>query len=150
MVPSLSKAKFLGFLDRCGLEVEAAALGDIITAVLDFYNGEHATGLAVTPQADMLLFQFGVYDWGQGEHFQFDITRQFILDGEEGDDAISQLHCTVIYEPTIHLRSIGKGNRWCQSREQLIFFKTFIFSSDAYLAAHQVQRRRVDIGWERV
>jgi hypothetical protein len=150
MVPSLSESKFQGFFGGRRLGLETAALGDIVMAVLDFYESEHATGLATTPQADMLLFQFGVHDWGQGEYFEFDITRQFVLDGEEGDDAISQPCCTLIYDPTPDLRSVGGGNRWCQSRDGLEAFKTFILASDAYMFARHQPAKQARIAWEQV
>lgn len=150
MVPSLSESEFRRFLGSRRLEVETAALDDLIMAVLDFYESERATGLETTPQADMLLFQFGVYDWGQGENFEFDITRQFILEGEEGDDAISQLCCTVVYEPTMQLRSVGNGNCWCQSCDDLTAFKTFILTSDVYMAAQHHPSKHVHIAWGQV
>jgi hypothetical protein len=150
MVPSLSESEFRRFLGSRSVDVETAALADVITAVLDFYGSEPATGLKTTPQADMLLFQFGVYDWGRGENFEFDITRQFILEGEEGDDAISQLHCTVAYAPTMQLRSVGNGNRWCQSGDDLTAFKTFILASDAFMAAQHHPSKHTHIAWEQV
>ena len=50
------------------------------------------------PDCDMLLFQYGVHDFGGqfGRHFSFDITRQFIT---EDDDEPYQLQFTLIYEP---------------------------------------------------
>lgn len=48
---------------------------------------------------DMLLFQYGTYNWGdeKGDHSNFDITRQFrILD----DDEFYQLSFSLIYDPS--------------------------------------------------
>ena len=52
------------------------------------------------PDCDMLLFQYGIYDWGGqfGRHFGFDITRQFIT---EDNDEPYQLSFSLIYEPDI-------------------------------------------------
>jgi hypothetical protein len=62
---------------------------------------------------DGVLIQFGVYDWGDdaGEHFSFDLTRQFIrlVDDEQ---AISQLHCTFLYDVTPALRSLPSEELW--------------------------------------
>jgi hypothetical protein len=33
----------------------------------------------------MLLFQWGTYDWGTGEHFGFNLTRQLIGEGRVDD-----------------------------------------------------------------
>jgi hypothetical protein len=150
IVPSDSETKLKDFFASRGLNIETSKLGDIVTAFLDFYEFQPVAGLATTPQADMLLFQFGVYDLGQGEIFDFDVTRQFIVDDKEDDDAISQLHVSVNYEPTDELRAIGESNVWCKSQDELSSFKTFIFSSKAYLTAQNLQRKQVTIFWDQV
>jgi hypothetical protein len=124
MVPSKAASAFRQFLRDHGIDIDTAALDEIVGAMLDFYARVPASGLAAT-EGDMLLFQFGVHDRGDGEHFEFNITRQFITDGEDGD--MSQLRCTVYYEPTTTLRAIGSGNRWCGSPDGLPEFKSFIF-----------------------
>jgi hypothetical protein len=45
---------------------------------------------------DMLLFQYGSYDWGKGEFFEFNITRQFI---KQNEDEPYQLSMTLFFEP---------------------------------------------------
>jgi hypothetical protein len=150
MVPSGSASALQQFLHKRGVDVGTAALVAVVEATLDFYGTVFASTLAATAEADMLLFQFGIYDWGNGEEFEFDITRQFIVAGKVDDDAISQLHCTVYYEPTVALRSIGRGSRWCESREDLPQFRAFILGSDAYATALPLSIKRTDIEWERV
>jgi hypothetical protein len=34
---------------------------------------------------DLLLAQFGTYDWGSGEYFELDLTRQFSFVDESGE-----------------------------------------------------------------
>jgi len=48
--------------------------------------------------SDMLLFQYGVYNWGDefGKHFELDITRQFTAPAV---DEPYQLSFKLIYEP---------------------------------------------------
>lgn len=52
------------------------------------------------PENDMLLFQYGTYNWGdkKGDHTSFDITRQFPIPDE---DEFYQLSFTLIYPPGI-------------------------------------------------
>jgi hypothetical protein len=90
------------------LDIDTAALDRTVDAALDCYGAVPASGLAATAQADMLRFQFGVYDGGHGEHFEFDIARQFIVDAE-GEDAIGQRRCVMFYEPTMAPRSIASA-----------------------------------------
>lgn len=133
-----------------GVNADWATLREMIEGALSFYRGVAAAGLAASPDADMLLFQFGVYDWGQGEHFEIDVTRQFMLDGAEDDDALSQLRCATLFEPTAELRNVGTGHRWCQSRADLDTFREFILSSNAYAAAARSQPIWRDIVWSPV
>ena len=60
--------------------------------------------------SDMLLFQYGVYDWGNefGRHFSFDITRQFIIPTE---DEPFQLSFALIFEPE-HFEKVGAYETW--------------------------------------
>src|SRR5262245_31541706 len=72
--------------------------------------------------------QWGTYDWGEGESFEFDITRQLILGAGE-DENIFQLSLTFKFQPTVKLRQLGDGNRWCRSLEEVEEFRSFINSS---------------------
>ena len=60
------------------------------------------------PDDDMLLFQYGTYDWGDemGEHFSFDITRQF----SKRDD-MYQLSLTLIFDPA-PFAGLDSYNSW--------------------------------------
>jgi hypothetical protein len=90
-----------------------------------FYSSERADDCDVAADGDMLLFQWGTYDWGHGRHFEFDITRQFIPGlpsvnpPRESDFPIRQLSWTLVFGPTAELAALGRGNRWCH-RPQLL------------------------------
>jgi hypothetical protein len=74
--------------------------------------------LATYDDADMLLAQYGTYDWGQGAYFEADLTRQFIYTLEDGEQGwMAQLQCAFRYEPTPHLRALGDGNLWSMDLE---------------------------------
>ena len=123
----------------------------MIEGALAFYSEVPASGLH-DADSDWLLFQWGVFDWGSGEAFEIDLTRQFVTPGELTDDdpEISQLRCTVYYEPTRALRGIPKANRWCRSHAELPDFRAFIVSSDAYQQALREVPRRRAIEWSPV
>ncbi len=86
------------------------------------------------PDGDMLLFQWGTYDWGAGRHFELNITRQFIEEDLEGDDAISQLSLTFRFDPTDQLEELGAGNRWCDGPSEFAIIKDYTLSSGPLLA----------------
>ena len=99
----------------------------------------------------MLLYQWGVFDWGQGETFEFDVTRQFISARAFGDDAISQLRMTVFFlEPTREMRMLGAGNRWCTRPAETADFRAFIVGSPAFRLSNGAARKRVEVGWSQI
>lgn len=150
IVPSNSAAALEQFYRERSIEPASAPIAALIEGALDFYTGVTASGLAADPQSDMLLFQFGVFDWGSGESFEIDLTRQFIVSDQVDDDAISQLRCTAYFEPTPTLRAVGMANRWCRSRAELSEFRAFVLSSPAYRAALAEVPKRREIGWSPV
>jgi hypothetical protein len=93
--------------------------------LLEFYANVRVADVDLDADGDMLLFQWGTYDWGDGPMFEFDVTRQLIGSGGEDDD-IWQLHVTYRFAPSEALRSLGKGNRWCARPDQLAEFRRFI------------------------
>src|SRR5579863_10129923 len=147
MVPSNSASAMKRFYRSRSINWSTASLAELFDGAFDFYANVRAFGLAAAPQADMLLFQFGVYNWGHGEYFEVDLTRQFIIAGAEDDDALSQLRCTAYYQPTPRFRGVGANDRWCEKRADLGNFKSFVLSSEGYLVALEETPIRRAIEW---
>jgi hypothetical protein len=103
-----------------------------------FYRLAPAIGCA-GPDGDMLLFQWGTHDWGHGRHFELNITRQFIEQELQDDDAISQLSLTYKFAPTHEHEALGDGNRWCHCLTELDSLQAFALSSPAYAVAADTQ-----------
>jgi hypothetical protein len=96
-----------------------------------FYRDTRAEACDLDADGDMLLFQCGTYDWGHGRHFEFDITRQFIVGSGEDDD-ISQLNFTVRFSPEPDLTAAGSANRWCTSPSGLEEWASFVRGTRAF------------------
>ena len=103
--------------------------------MLSFYRSSRVRGCDLESDGDMLLFQWGTHDWGHGEHFEIDITRQLAWDDRgwlqralrrEADPEIWQLSLTYGFEPADGLSAFGSGNRWCHSPAELTDFEDFI------------------------
>ena len=96
-------------------------------AMIDFYVATRADDVDLNASGDMLLFQFGTYDWGSGEVFEYDIVRQFIVEAK-GDDAeqFLQLHLTFRHEATDEARALGSEHRWCEGLQATGPFREFI------------------------
>ena len=149
MKPSESAEALDSRLQRVG-GLEGASAGDLISAVIQFYTDCPASGLSDDASSDMLLFQYGCYDWGDGEMFEVDLTRQFIVANEEDDDAVSQLHFTAFYEPDDELRAIGSHNRWCLSHDGVAGFRNEVLNSPALALMAKRQWAKARVGWEKV
>jgi hypothetical protein len=138
------------FLTSRGLSIANLSAPQLIENTLAFYRSVRASGLANSPDADMLLFQCGVFDWGKGASFELDLTRQFIGAGATGDDAISQLRCTAHFVPNPEFRAIPVSNRWCGSVADIEPYSRFIYDSPAFRAVTSANPRNIVVEWGRV
>ena len=101
--------------------------------MVSFYDEVRADECNLDEDGDMLLFQRGIYDWGDGEYFENHITRQFIFpqqfeDDEEEweEDAMWQLSFTLKYPPGENMRILEAGNRWRASPIEIKDFREFV------------------------
>jgi hypothetical protein len=121
------------FLVGRGITLASLTPAAGIEAMVSFYGAVRVTDCNLDSDGDMLLFQWGMYDWGAGLRFEVDITRQFIVCcGDE--DSIWQLQLTFAFPPTDLLRAVGKGDRWCSAPSELDDFISFIQSHPALAA----------------
>lgn len=63
-----------------------------------------------TEEADMLLFQYGVYDWGDGKNLEVDFVRQLLK-----KDNVIQIHITVKIPYTNNFANIESFDEWYNS-----------------------------------
>jgi hypothetical protein len=150
MTPASSATTYRDWLVTRRVPIASVSVRQLVHETLSFYQAVRCKGLASGEQSDMLLYQWGVYDWGQGEHFEFDLTRQFIEAGKRDDDAISQLRITAYFDPTEECRAIRAGNQWCKAVNEVESLRRFIEGSAAYTLAIQVVPRRVAVEWSPV
>ena len=118
----------------------------LFSSVLDFYERTRIPGTALESDGDMLLFQWGAYDWGQGLHFELELARQAIPAGEE-DPPIFQLHCTYRCDPAM-FQDIAAGDRWCHDPTELKEFRRFVLDSEPLRRAQRQSQRALEIWFE--
>ncbi len=143
-----AKAEFKRAIARANSRVSSLTPADGLELIADFYRNVRAEDVARLPDQDMLLYQWGTYNWGQGAHFSLGLTRQLIV-GSGEDDHIWQLHLTFYFPPDQALQQIGKGSRWCESLEALPEFVAFVWSSQAFHAAAGRTDARPELEYER-
>ena len=135
MNPRALDEEFTAFAAAAGIDLERAPLPTGFDCMLRFYAQQRAEGCRLEEDGDMLLFQWGIYDSGNGAMFEIDLTRQVILPDELDDDGIWQLHLTYRYTPSPQLEALGDANRWCDSPADLPAFEEFIRTSSSVAAA---------------
>jgi hypothetical protein len=151
MKPKDAKEQLTKFIKKSGAKLGALTPADGIKLMLDFYDKVRATGCPLEEDGDMLLYQWGIYeDLDGGQSFNFDITRQFVQPGRDGDDVMSQLSLTFFFRPAAAYREFKDGNRWCSSPEDLEKFRRFIQRTQAYRKVAESKASNVKIQYSRI
>jgi hypothetical protein len=119
MLTQESRAALQQFLTDRGIDAAAVTPVAAVQAMTDWYEAQRVEGVEADG-GDMLLFQWGTYDFGGGPSFEFDLVRQLIVDDEIGDDAIWQLHLTLWYPPD---ETIESESHWCDSVDDVSEFR---------------------------
>ena len=146
MRPQQAKTKLEERIKQSGTATADLTLAQGVRLMLDFYRDVRAQGVDLDEDGDMLLFQWGTYDWdGTGRTFQCDITRQFIKAGSGGDDGMTQLSFTFHFQPSPELEKMAKGNKWCNVPKELKKFEKFITDSEAFKAVSEAKPAKVEI-----
>jgi hypothetical protein len=143
MKPRAAKTRLLKRLEAAGLSLDTLTPSAGVEAMLTYYAEERAEGCPFEDDGDMLLFQWGTYDWGKGPGFKVDITRQLIrTDTKEKE--IWQLRLVLGFDPAVGIAA-GERNRWCRSLDELAAFRKFIAKSAALKAVAQQSPASVEL-----
>jgi hypothetical protein len=149
-----AQKEFEQLVQASGKSLPALTPDEATTLMLSFYKHTRADDVNLEADEDMLLFQWGVYDWGQGEYFEYTITRQLIADRafidketheEWTERMFEQLSLTFRYKLSEALRGLPSGNRWCYRPEELTDFAQYIAESPATLAVRNEIAHRVEL-----
>ena len=116
--------------------------------MVEFYIERRADDANIDEDGDMLLFQWGTYDWGDGPSFEYDVTRQFTIQGEDDEDEIWQLSLTLHYPESEVASRAGAGDRWCCSPDEVDGFVLFVEHAPATAFARERLPERVELHFE--
>ena len=142
MKPTDSVAAFEEMDEAAGIPLLELIPRVGVEQMLSFFEATQAEGCTAQSQ-DMLLFEWGTYDWGEGVSFELGISRQFIETGAEGEPEISQLRLVFKYAPSSELSAFGEGNRWCNSRLEVPEFAQYIQASPPFRAVAEQEASSV-------
>ena len=119
----------------------------LISLVIDLYEGNRIENTVLENDGDMLLFQSG-RDSLSKDYFIVDITRQIIPDLEDIDDAtdaMQQLSTTFKFLPSETAFALSTTSKWCSALNEINSFKAFIESSPAFQWATKNNVVKIDI-----
>jgi hypothetical protein len=139
--------EFERFLHRAGDVQVPRTPGAGVQRMAAFYKDLRADDVDLESDGDMLLFQWGTYDWGNGPMFEVDVTRQLIR-GTGEDDDIWQLHLAYRFPPAESLRALGKGDRWCARPGDIPSFERFMMTHAAVAAVGSRDDGQVRLDYE--
>ncbi len=144
VLTSEAPAAFDRFLASWGVDPDTLDAVTAVDVMLEWYQFERAEDVvALDEDGDLLLFQWGSYDWGEGRSFQYEIVRQLIV--AEDDDGIWQLSVTLYYPESEETQALGAGHRWCPHPRGADDFRGSIESTDATAYAHRAPPSRIDV-----
>jgi hypothetical protein len=138
---------FAAFLLRKGIVLEQVTPPQAIDLMVEFHSSVQCDWAARHPHSDMLLFQYGVYDWGHGENFELNVTRQLmhVYAEDVGETVVYfQLELTLFYKPDTY-REIPDFNRWSMDCQSIAEFVNEMKKTDGYLRACCDVPRKVEM-----
>lgn len=144
------KTSFHRYLTQRSLDLQHLDATTGVARMLSWYETERVTdAISLDQDGDMLLLQWGTYDWGEGNWFEYNITRQVICSESGDDDEIWQLGLTLRYQTSEATASVGSGNRWCFNPAEAEDLRAYLEDSDAAALAARLEADQVDLsfGW---
>jgi hypothetical protein len=143
-----AREHFEQFLASRATSVTSLDARSAVESTIDFYVNARADDVDPEDDGDMLLFQWGTYDWGDGPAFEYDITRQLITGGsgaEDADNALWQLSLTLEYEPNDQTQALGSGEKWCSGLAGVDELRGVIETAPATIYARRSIPRTVEL-----
>lgn len=142
---ALAISEFEKFAQQRNFSVDKLLFEDAVYLMLEFYRQVRTDEELLKDDGDMLIFEWGTFNWGDGQFFQCQITRQFILNGLDGDDAFSQFRLCLYFDVKSNLSNLKEGHKWCESLFEVDDFKSYIQSTNAYQAVAGIAPTKIDL-----
>jgi hypothetical protein len=143
----MAKTRFIKRLEAAGQSLNSLTPAAGVEAMLTYYAEERADGCSLDEDGDMLLFQWGTHDWGEGPAFEVSIVRQFIVADDE-DEEPRQLDLQFRFPPSAGAAA-GEASRWCESPDGLPEFRRFVTGSAALKAVGNLSPDSVELRFGR-
>ena len=89
-----------------------------VDSMSSFYADKRVENSSLENDGDMLLYESGVFDWGEGPNLEKNISRQ-IIEENSGDGDIWQLTLIFKFSPESENSDLDDFNEWCKLPEKV-------------------------------
>ncbi len=138
------EAEFRRHLDLQDTLLAKNSVKSALKSVVDFYRLARFQDCKLDDNGDMLLFQWGIYDWGDGKFFDIDFTRQ-LIDCKNDDRPITQVSFRIAHPVVEDMTNIPPGNFWCEHLDFANRFLEDVYESRPYQIALRSEPNRIDL-----
>jgi hypothetical protein len=116
--------------------------------LLRFYDEYRPTGaMPLDEDGDMLLYEWGTYNWGNGRSFNLSLTRQVLYPDGEHDQAVWQLRLIFKYPAEPDLDALKSGSAWLHDPSGMTEFRSGIFDSASFAACSRKSPLSTEVVW---
>lgn len=122
---------FVEFLQAKDFNFKEISLKNFLNLFIEYFEEIKFKGFNEENDGDMLLFQYGNYDWGKGRKFEVNFTRQLYEIFPDESHQILQLGITFYYDCE-SFSNVKSFNKWSCESESLEDFLHIIFDSDGF------------------
>jgi len=103
---------FRNFVKGRGVNFNHFSPFELPDLFIAYYTEVQFDEIAGEENGDLVLFQYGIFDWGDGRYFELDFTRQLTQTfPNDVDHQMYQQHVTFYYDPA-HFEEIKTLNLW--------------------------------------
>lgn len=114
----------------------------------DFFFNTIIKNFLREDDGDMALFQYGVFDWGQGESFEINFTRQLVFtEDKNGYEGTKQLSFTLFYPPTLFTKD-QEYNTWYHDYVNKEEWIRKIKQTEGFIGTENLPALRYEIRYE--
>jgi hypothetical protein len=107
-----------------------------LTSILEFYKNYKTKSGSENADDDILLFQYGTYDWdGNGGKFEFNLTRQIV---DPDDEEYHQVKLTLYYK-IADIGQIESFNLWSIDKPTIEDWRKEIKETEGFKRATKVK-----------
>jgi hypothetical protein len=139
------KAAFEEVIEALSPDINRLLPEDGIRGLVKFYQMERIDGCDMENDGDMLLFQWGIYNFTGKNEFQINITRQLLLLEE---DEPYQLSLTFYYDVNDDNSTIKAGNFWCNNVKDISGFLRMIDKNSTYQVLKDKKAAKVEMTYD--